>query len=187
MTAADERARGALLAYFSQNGLLLCNESVELPYLGLVGGSWNAIVSLLESGDAFYSRFYKGRVTYLSPELYFALKPHRRRAERLDECSARLLAFLRAAGEAGAEEMQAACLLEKKAQAKALDRLVGELLVTVTRRDATICENWCTFCYGPAERWEDKRPRGGFDCGLDAAERILRRQMPQKQVQTLLK
>ena len=99
MTERDEAAREALLRYFSQNGLLLCNESAQLPYLDLVGGSWNAMVSLLESGDAFYSRFYQNRVTYLSPALYFALKSRRRRAERLDESSKRLLSFLRAAGE----------------------------------------------------------------------------------------
>ena len=74
--------------------MLLCNQSAQLPYLELVGGDWNAIVSLMEGGNAFYSRFYKNRVTYLSPDLYYALKPHRRRLERLDANSMRLLAFL---------------------------------------------------------------------------------------------
>lgn len=147
------------MRYFSHNGILLCNESAQLPYLDLVDGSWNALVVLLEAGDAFYSRFYRNRVTYLSPALYYALKPYRRRAERLDGDSARLLSFLTAVGEANAEQMQAACMLEKKAQTKALERLISELFVTVLRRDAAIHESWCTFSYGPAERWEEKRPR----------------------------
>ena len=61
MRKPADPAREALKQYFSQNGLLLCNENTELPYLDLVGGSWNAIVSLMESGDVFYSRFYKNR------------------------------------------------------------------------------------------------------------------------------
>lgn len=58
MDAREEQARGALTSFFSENGLLLCNENTELPYLELVGGSWNAVVSLIESGDVFYSRLY---------------------------------------------------------------------------------------------------------------------------------
>ena len=186
MTAQDETAREALLRYFSQNGLLLCNKSVQLPYLDLVGGNWNAMVSLLESGDAFYSRFYQNRVTYLSPELYFALKPHRRRADRLDENSRRLLAFLRAAGEANAEHMQS-CLLEKKTQTEALNRLVGELFVTVIRRDVTLHDSWCSFCYGPAERWEEKQARNFGVSNVGEAEQILLRQLSQKLVAALLR
>ncbi len=186
MTERDEAAREALLRYFSQNGLLLCNESAQLPYLDLVGGSWNAMVSLLESGDAFYSRFYQNRVTYLSPALYFALKSRRRRAERLDESSKRLLSFLRAAGEANAERMQS-CLLEKKAQTEALNRLVAELFVTVIRRDVTFHDSWCSFCYGPAERWEEKQARNLGASSVGEAEQILLRQLSQKQVAALLR
>ena len=181
------QAQEALERYFSQNALLLCNRSDELPYLELAGGDWNAIVSLLERGDVFYSRLFKNRVTYLSPELYFALKPYRRRLERLDANSLRLLDFLQAAGEASAEQMQQQCLLEKKTQAEALNRLVCELFVTVIRRDVTRNETWCTFTYGPAERWETKQPREKHTPNVGEAEQILLRQLSQKQVQSLLK
>ncbi|NLI54313.1 MAG: hypothetical protein GX417_08285 [Clostridiales bacterium] len=187
MRGRDERGRDALLTYFSQYGLLLCNENAALPYLELVGGSWNAVVSLMESGDVFYSRFYQNRVTYLSRELYAALKPYRRRLERLDGESARLMAYLDAAGEANAAEMQAACRLDRKAQTKALDRLVSELLATVIRRDATIRENWCTFCYGPAERWEEKHPEERCFAASDEAERLLSGLFTKDQIKKLLK
>ena len=187
MAPGDERAREALSAYFSQNGLLLCNENGELPYLDLVGGSWNGIVSLMESGDVYYSRFYKGRVTYLSRALYLALKPYRRRMERLDAQCLRLLAFLEAAGEANAAQMQSACLLEKKAQSKALDRLVDELLVTVSRRDETIHDSWCTFFYCTADRWEQKQPDLTATASLGEAQRLLSQQLEQKQITALLK
>lgn len=62
-----------------------------------------------------------------------------------------MLEFLQAAGEANAEEMQTACLLETKAQTKAqtkaLNSFVSELFVTVSRRDVTINETGYTFRY----------------------------------------
>ncbi|MDD4311440.1 MAG: hypothetical protein PHW41_03030, partial [Eubacteriales bacterium] len=102
-----------------------------------------------------------------------------------------LLAFLQAAGEATAEQMQNECMLEKKAQTEALNLLVSELYVTVLRRDVTIHESWCTFAYGPAERWEEKRaqatPQTELDVSEGKAEQILLRQLSQKQVNSLLR
>ena len=185
MLEQDEKARGALITYFRENGLLLCNENPKLPYLDLVGGNWNAIVSLMESGDVFYSRLYHNRVSYLSRALYYLAKPYRQKEHRLDATSAHLLAFLRAAGEATAEEMQAACLLEKKAQTKALEQLVGEMLVTVSRRDKTIHDSWCTFFYCPAERWEERQSLPE-QAELDAAREQLRRYFSEKQILSML-
>jgi len=186
MIQQNDPACEALIRYFSKSGMLLCNASEELPYLDLVGGNWNAIVSLVEDGLACYSRFYKNRVTYLSPELYHALKPYRRRMDRLDESSRRLYDFLRSVGEANAEQMQQACLLEKKTQTDALNRLVSELFVTVIRRDVTLNENWCSFTYGPAEVWEQKQNRADSTTKIGEAEEILLRQLSQKRVNSLL-
>ena len=180
-------AREALLTYFQQNELLLCNENKELPYLELVGGSWNGIVSLMESGDVFYSRFYKGRVTYLSRALYYALKPYRRRMERLDAQCLRLLNFIEMVGEANAKQMQSACMMEKTAQTKALNRLVEELFVTVSRRDETIHENWCTFYYCTADFWEQKQPQRPALATPGEAERLLGHTFTQKRITALLK
>ena len=184
MHTQDAQAREALITYFAGNGLLLCNENPALPYLDFVGGNWNAIVSLMESGDVFHSRLFHHRVTYLSRALYFAIKPYRQRIQRLDAASIRLLEFLRAAGEANAEEMQVACCMEKQTQTKALEQLVEEMFVTVSRRDKTIHENWCTFCYCPAECWEEK----GFipsQQEMDRALNQLRNHFTEKQIQNL--
>ena len=182
MNEQDEAAQYALRAYFAENGMLLCNESRELPYLDLVGGSWNAIVSLMEHGEVCYSRLYQDRVTYLSRALYTAMKPYRQRLLRLDEPSRRLLEFLRATGEANAEQMQAACLLERKVQAAALNALVSELFVTVSRRDVTIHESWCTFFYCPVELWEQRQPNPP---PADARQ-LLSRQLTERQIDRML-
>ena len=67
--------RPLLRNYFAQMGLLLCNENPYLPSLPTVGGTWNDIVAMMETREVFYSKLYKGRVTYLSRALYYHLKP----------------------------------------------------------------------------------------------------------------
>ena len=83
--------------------------------------------------------------------------------------------------------MQNACMLEKRAQTEALNLLVSELFVTVLRRDVTIHESWCTFCYGTAQRWEEKQISQVTTQDEREAEQILLRQLSQKQVNSLLK
>jgi len=186
-TGQEKNAVAALQAYFQNNALLLCNENAVLPYLGMVGGDWNAIVRLMEQGDVFYSKFYKKRVTYLSRAFYFALKPHRGRTERLSATARNVLAFLGGFGEANAETIQAACMLEKKAYAAAMDELIFELLVTATGRDQTMNETWCSFFYGTSERWEQKRPGNGPQPGFGEAAEMLRGVFTEKQIDALLR
>ena len=136
----------------------------------------------MERGEVCYSRLYRDRVTYLSRALYTAMKPYRQRLLRLDEPSRRLLEFLRATGEANAEQMQAACLLERKVQAAALNALVSELFVTVSRRDVTIYESWCTFFYCPVELWEQRQPNPP----QADARQLLSRQLTERQIDRML-
>ncbi len=78
--------------------------------------------------------------------------------------------------------MQAACLLERKAQTAALNALVSELFVTVSRRDVTIHESWCTFLYCPVELWEQRQPNPP---PADARQ-LLNRQLTKRQVDRML-
>ena len=87
--------RPLLRNYFAQAGLLLCNENPYLPSLPTVGGTWNDIVAMMETREVFYSKLYKGRVTYLSRALYYHLKPFRQREANLSPEAAALLSLLR--------------------------------------------------------------------------------------------
>ena len=69
-----EDTKDLLRSYFVQNGILLCNENPDLPSLPSVGGTWNDIVTMMEDREVFYSKLYKGRVTYLSREFYYHIK-----------------------------------------------------------------------------------------------------------------
>jgi hypothetical protein len=176
-----------LQAYFQNNALLLCNENACLPYLGLVGGDWDAVVQLMERGDVFYSKFFQKRVTYLSREFYYALKPHRRRMDRLSVKARNILAFLDDCGGANAETIQAACMLDKKAYTAAMDELFFELLVTVSGRDRTLNVTWCSFLYETSDRWEQKQPKNGAQPSLDKAADMLCGIFTKKQINALLR
>lgn len=147
-----------LRAYFSRNGILLCNESKELPYLEAVGGDWNSVVHLMTSGKVFYSKLYKGRVTYLSREFYYRVKPYRQRLESLSPESQELLSFIQEAGLVNTAEMKQALPLPAKQFAACMDALFRDLFVTVIARDRTIASNWTSFYWGSFERWEALQP-----------------------------
>lgn len=73
----ETNARRLLEGYFSCHGLLLCNEDRDLPWLDSVGGDWNAVVALIEDRQVFWSKLWRGKVTYLSRACYWQLKPYR--------------------------------------------------------------------------------------------------------------
>jgi len=154
--------------YFLRNGILLCNENAFLPSLYDVGGDWNAIVTLMERGQVFYSKFFRNRVTYLSAGLYWQLKPYRQRETQISPDAARAYAAIAALGQATAQQVQDLLLLSKKACTACMDELFSQLLVTVNCRERTIAENWCTFYFAPNLVWEQKPGAIAAFCQPDA-------------------
>ncbi len=174
-----------LRSYFAQNGILLCNENRELPSLSSIGGKWNDIVALMESREVFYSKLYKGRVTYLSREFYYHLKPLRRRERHLSRQARELLALLRQTDPMGTEELKRLFPLWGPHFGTYLEELLRELLVTAFRRDRTISESWCTFLWAPAESWE--AALSPLPSSPAEARRLLSSLLSEKQIDLLLK
>lgn len=117
-----------LRAYFAKNGMLLCNENKELPSLFSVGGDWNAVVSLLEQGEVYYCKLYKGRTTYLSRALYYQIKPYKQNLERLSQKGREVLAFIKAAGLVSTKEIKDTLMLPRAAYTACMDELFKALL-----------------------------------------------------------
>lgn len=162
-----------LRAYFSRNGILLCNESRELPYLESVGGDWNSIVRLMTSGEVFYSKLYRGRVTYLSREFYDQIKPYKQRLEELSPESRELLSFVQEAGPVNTAEIRQALPLSAKQLTACMDALFRDLFLTVVARDRTISSNWASFYWGSFEQWEALQPASNDDHAPDTLSRLL--------------
>lgn len=176
-----------LQLYFGNNGLLLCNENKDLPSLDTVGGDWNSIVSLIEQGEVFYSKLYKGRVSYLSQELYYQIKPYKQRTEKLTVKSKEILDFIEAAGLANTQQIKNTLMLSAKVLTACMDELFTELFVTATQRDRTMNDNWCSFRWGTFEHWEKIKPLPEVELDITKINKLLSAIMTHKQIQTLLK
>lgn len=176
-----------LRGYFAQNGILLCNENRELPSLASIGGRWDDMVTLMEGREVFYSRLYKGRVTYLSREFYYHIKPLRQREDRISPQARELLAFLRQAGPMGTEELKRLFPLWGARLSGYLDELLRELLTTAVQRDRTINESWCTFLWAGHEFWEKNTPSPSSAPDPAEARRLLSQLLPERQIAVLLK
>lgn len=153
-----EQRKTLLRSYFMTNGLLLCNESKELPYLESVGGDWISIVALIEEGEVFYSKLYKGRVSYLSREFYGNIKPYRQRLERLSPTARSIYEHLTQIEMATTVEIKEILFLSGKTFTQCMDELFKELLVTAIQRDRTMNVNWSSFYWGTFEKWEAMHP-----------------------------
>ncbi|MDR3552330.1 MAG: hypothetical protein P4L75_04320, partial [Clostridia bacterium] len=135
--------------------MLLCNENVFFPSLVSVGGDWDMILSLIEERSAFFSHAFHGRTTYLSAELYFCLKPLRRKTPR-DETQQRIIGILKDTGGADSAFLKSVLMLESKALAKEMEPLLADLSVTVLRRGRALSESWTTFVWGTSAQWENE-------------------------------
>lgn len=149
-------AAAPLRAYFAKNGILLCNENKFLPSLDTVGGDWNAIVYLIEQGEVFYSKLYRGRVSYLSREFYYQIKPYRQKLEAVSDRAREAYAFIESAGLTTSADIKNMLMLSGKVFNERMDELFSQLLVTAVKRERTINPNWSSFCWGTYARWEER-------------------------------
>ena len=179
----------SLRAYFMRNHILLCNDNAYLPSLNDAGGDWNAIVYLIETREAVYSKAYRKRTTYLSPALYAMLKPYKQRFNKLSDGSRRIYDFLAGCGPQSTTSIKDTLLLSSKAFSAAFDPLLQELLITAMERDRTIHESWSSFLWGTSVQWEETLPHPLPK--MEASEAnvlaLLSHLMPQKEIALLLK
>ena len=179
----------SLRTYFSRNHILLCNDNAYLPSINDAGGDWNAIVHLIETREAVYSKAYRKRTTYLSPILYAMLKPYKQRLNKLSEESRRIYDFLCACGSKSTQEIKSALLLSGKSFSAAFDPLLSELLVTAMERDRTINETWSSFLWGTSAKWENTlaHPLPKVEATEANLIALLSHLMPQKEIAALIK
>lgn len=176
-----------LARYFSGNGFLLCNENRALPSLFSVGGDWNGIVELIEDGQVFYSKLYKGRVTYLSREFYAQIKPYRQRMERISDRGAEIFELLETVECAGTQEIKRLLGLSNEAYTGAMLELGKELLVTAIRRDKTMNKNWSSFLWGTYKTWESLHPVSDIAVSDDRLKQLLAGLISEKEMKRFLK
>ena len=176
-----------LQSYFSRNGVLSCNDNKDLPSLNGVGGDWNSIVSLIERGDVFYSKLYKRRVTYLSREFYYQIKPYKQRTHKLSQKSKEILEFIETVDLVTTKEIKTVLMPPAKIFSSCMDELFSELFVTAIQRDRTMNQNWSSFCWGTFAQWEQLHPLPETKRDMTHVNTLLSGVMSDEQIQSLLK
>jgi len=177
-----------LQSYFSRSGLLLCNESKDLPGKFSIGGDWNSIITLMERGEVFYSKLYKNRASYLSRELYHQVKSFKQRVEKLSEKSKQVFEFIEAVDLASTQDVKNNLMISSKDFSACMNELHRELFVTVIKRERTLNDrNWCSYYWGTYHRWEQLKPLPEVKLDAKRIDVLLSTIMTEKQTQSLLK
>lgn len=175
-----------LLKYLNANGILLCNTNPFLPALEDMGCTWHEVEELIDSHQLFYSKVFKKRTTYLSPEAYYLLKAVRKQKE-LTPPAERIYSLLDGKPAADTTFLKQASGLTGKEYREGFDFLLQNLYITAVENGKRLNENWSSFYYGTAKDWEKHTP--GQEFGSDAPQRLrelLSRTVPEKYLRSLM-
>ena len=148
--------------WLEKNGILLCNQNPWLPALEDIGCTWQDAMELIDEHRIFYSKSFKKRTAYLSPQAYWLLKSLRGQkpgAEKplpasagavcalLGECPGADAALLKSLWQGPAKEFRTG-----------LNFLLENLLATASGSSRRLGENWSELRYTLAEDWETLCP-----------------------------
>lgn len=175
-----------LAAYLEQNGLLLCNVNPELPALEDIGATWQDVTALIDAHAVFTCKAYRGRTTYLSPEVYGllrALKPRK----PLPEAAARIYSLLEG-NAADTALLKRLSGLPAKEYQRGFQFLLQNLWITAVENGSPLNDNWSSFLYGTAADWAQAACLPPLPpAPLDRLTEILSRTMTDRQIQALLR
>lgn len=156
--------------YLNAHGILLCNESKDMPSLDPLGYTMEHIAGLIERHEVFYCMVYKKRSTFLSSRAYRLLK--RARAAYVPAGDEKTVYdALKRRELLQKDELREATGLEKAPFEKAFYTLLENMLVTAYS-GRRIRHNWYSYVYCTAELWEKQSE--GLHTNADPKEELLR-------------
>lgn len=165
--------------------LFLCNENPELPSVAGMGGDWDLIMRLIESRRIFYSKIYKNRVTYLSSDLYWAVKPYKQRWSKLSERSQNIFKFVDDFGEITTSEIKNIFQISNKQFTQCINELSKELFITAVSKEKKINHNWSSFYWGSYQLWEETAEKP-VDGAIDILE-VLSSYLSEKEIKKIFR
>ena len=114
-------------------------------------------MELIDAHRAFYSKAYKKRTAYLSPEAYRLIKTLR--PQRPMTGPAReLYSVIEGNPGADAAFLKSACAMESREYRAGMDFLLQNLYVTAIASGRELNESWSELLYCTAEEWERLAP-----------------------------
>lgn len=173
--------------YLEITGILSCNENPYLPCLSDVGCTWSDMTELVDRHAIFYTKVYRKRVVYLSPETYYLLKPCRP-VRPMNADAHKLYDLLDGAPPIEAGDLRELAQMGQAELAKALDFLLEHLYITALGNGRVINPNWSTFRYGTAKAWEALTPPPPqVNAPRERLFERLGRSMAEKEIEVLLR
>ena len=142
-----------LQSYLGDNGILLCNRNPDLPALEDVGCTWQDVTELIDRHELFYSKAFRKRTTYLSPEAYYLLKAAKPQKPLIPPAE-HILSLLGNGSIAETAFLKQVCGLSSREYRDGFDFLLQNLYITAMANGAVLNESWSTFRYGTAQAWE---------------------------------
>lgn len=175
-----------LAAYLDQYGLLLCNVNPDLPALDDIGADWQDVTALMDAHGLFYSKVFRGRTTYTSPEVYYLLKQLKPK-KPLTDAAARIYDVL-AENPTDMTFLKQLSGLPPREFQRGFQFLLQNLAITAVQNGTPLQDNWSTFVYGTASTWEKYTPHAiSWDAPRDRLWEILSQTMTDRQIQSLLR
>ena len=176
-----------LQSYLEANGILLCNRNPDLPALEDVGCTWQDVTKLIDRHKLFYSKAFRKRTTYLSPEAYYLLKAVKPQ-KPLTPSAERILSLLGNGSIAETAFLKQVCGLSPKEYRDGFDFLLQNLYITAMANGTVLNESWSTYQYGTAQAWEALSPLR-FPCGDPKARlwELLRPTVPERCFRSLIR
>lgn len=176
-----------LQSYLGDNGILLCNRNPDLPALEDVGCTWQDVTELIDRHELFYSKAFRKRTTYLSPEAYYLLKAAKPQKPLIPPAE-HILSLLGNGSIAETAFLKQVCGLSSREYRDGFDFLLQNLYITAMANGTVLNESWSTFQYGTAQAWEELSPSPP-QCG-DAKVRLwelLRPTVPERCFRSLIR
>ena len=173
--------------YLETNGILLCNRNPDLPALEDVGCTWQDVTELIDQRRLFYSKVFRKRTTYLSPEAYYLLKAAKPQKPLIPPAE-HILSLLGNGSIAETAFLKQVCGLSSREYRDGFDFLLQNLYITAMANGAVLNESWSTFRYGTAQAWEALSPPPP-QCGDPKARlwELLRPTVPERCFRSLIR
>lgn len=150
---ADQARQKELLGFIEEHGILLCNESRELPSLGGLGYDMENVMGLIDLHRIFYCMLYKKRSTFLSGQAYFLLKRCKRYPE-MDQNSRLVFDAAKKLDVSEKGDIKEKTGMDKKEFDRCFRFLLENLYLTAFSGGKQLGSNWYSYRYCTADRWE---------------------------------
>lgn len=172
-----------------KNGFLVLNHTTEFPNVMDIGGDWYTVLQLIEERHIFACKLIKGRTTYLSKQLYYALKSFIQ-SDILTEQEEKIYSFIETNKDVNTKILKFALNLDSKSFKKALDKMQKNLLITVLHGDQSLTKSWSTYCWGTFSQWEETDPHPivvKSEGAFNEVKKFLSPYLTEKQMKNLLR